>query len=257
MEKTDRTWQVVYMEVVPDEVVEIIASRLPPGFKLSTLRDYPDKPESEALSKADFVLVATHPLPADLIASAKNLRLIQHQGVGYDKTDVQAAHTCGIPVALCPKGTTVGVAEHTILLILAVYKQLIIADQSVRDGDGKQSLLVQPRVGVQEQVVQVQRAYKLAQPILDVHNIIAFPQDPCNLPGFGTGGQQVERAFRARNTVAHVKNRLLDFAFSPQIIVKSVSDVVLAQAEQDVDTRRWNVTIYDADALAFAGHDGC
>jgi phosphoglycerate dehydrogenase-like enzyme len=61
--------------------------------------------------------------------------MIQHQGVGYDRTDVQAAARCGIPVALCPEGTTVGVAEHTILLVLAVYKQLVRADRSVREGE--------------------------------------------------------------------------------------------------------------------------
>ena len=129
-----RPWRVVYLEVVPPETYEIIASRLPAGFELSAVADYSDEAARAALGQADFVLVATHPLPAGLIAEAPHLRLIQHQGVGYERTDVAAARAAGIPVALCPEGTTVGVAEHTILLILAVYRQLLRADASVRAG---------------------------------------------------------------------------------------------------------------------------
>jgi phosphoglycerate dehydrogenase-like enzyme len=35
---------------------------------------------------------------------------------------------------LCPAGTTIGVAEHTILLILAAYKRLVVADTKMRQG---------------------------------------------------------------------------------------------------------------------------
>jgi hypothetical protein len=57
-----------------------------------------------ALKEADFALVATHPMNAALIQSAPKLRMIQHQGVGYERTDVEAAREKGIPVALCPEG---------------------------------------------------------------------------------------------------------------------------------------------------------
>ena len=88
----------------------------------------------EALAGADFALVATTPLPASVLAGADRLRLIQHQGVGYDKTDVSAAAARGIPVALCPAGTSVGVAEHVFLLILALYKQLRAAEGGLHEG---------------------------------------------------------------------------------------------------------------------------
>ena len=81
------------------------------------------------------MLVATTPLTAATLAAAPRLRLIQHQGVGYDKTDVAAAAGRGVPVALCPAGTSVGVAEHVFLLVLALYKQLLRADATTRAGD--------------------------------------------------------------------------------------------------------------------------
>jgi phosphoglycerate dehydrogenase-like enzyme len=73
-------------------------------------------------------------LSAATLAGAARLRLIQHQGVGYDKTDVAAAATLGVPVALCPAGTSMGVAEHVFLLILALYKQLRAAEAALRSG---------------------------------------------------------------------------------------------------------------------------
>ena len=130
-----RIWRVAYLEAVPPDTAEIILSRLPPGFELRTVADYSDEAARQVLREADFVLLATHPLPAHLIAAAPRLRLIQHQGVGHEKTDVAAARALGIPVALCPEGTTTGVAEHTILLILAVYRQLLRADASLRAGE--------------------------------------------------------------------------------------------------------------------------
>ena len=71
----------------------------------------------------------------EVLAGADRLRLIQHQGVGYDNIDLAAARARGIPVAICPTGTSVGVAEHVFLLILAIYKRLLEADASLRRGE--------------------------------------------------------------------------------------------------------------------------
>jgi phosphoglycerate dehydrogenase-like enzyme len=59
---------------------------------------------------------------------------VQLQGVGADGVDRMALHRAGIPLALTPDGTVVGVAEHTLLLILAVYKRLTAVHESVRRG---------------------------------------------------------------------------------------------------------------------------
>ena len=128
-------WNVVYMEAVSADTAAVIASCCPEECSLSILAEYSDHAAQAALQNADFAIVATHPMPAALINCAPRLKLIQHQGVGYDRTDVAAAGRQNIPVALCPAGTTVGVAEHTLLLMLAVYKQLAVADSSIRRGE--------------------------------------------------------------------------------------------------------------------------
>lgn len=125
-------YTVLYLEPVPPDVEAIVRSRLPGEFSLRVRRSH--ETVECVLPEADFVLVATTPLPANVFAAASRLRFIQHQGVGYNKTDVAAAAARGIPVAICPAGTSTGVAEHVILLILALYKRLLLADASMRGG---------------------------------------------------------------------------------------------------------------------------
>src|SRR5260370_1434873 len=101
---------VVYLEPVPAGVEQIVRACLPPELELRVRRGA--EPVAEALREADFVLVATTPLPASALAGAARLRLIQHQGVGYDKTGVAAAAGLGIPVALCPRVPLTPATRH-------------------------------------------------------------------------------------------------------------------------------------------------
>jgi phosphoglycerate dehydrogenase-like enzyme len=87
----------------------------------------------ECVADADFIV--TTEVDAEMIAAARKLKLIQSAGVGFDGVDVAAATRAGIPVAQTVEGTIVGVAEHAILLALAVFRQLIEADASVRRGE--------------------------------------------------------------------------------------------------------------------------
>ena len=123
---------VVYLESVPSEVEEIIRSCLPDGFTLRCRRAE-EKPE-EIVGEADFILVGTTPLSAETIAAAPRLKLIQHQGVGYDNVDLMAAERAGIPLTLAPEGTSVSVSEHVFSLILSLYRQLFTARESLRKG---------------------------------------------------------------------------------------------------------------------------
>ncbi|MCI0628004.1 MAG: NAD(P)-binding domain-containing protein [Acidobacteria bacterium] len=115
-----------------EELCLIIRAHLPQGWNLTTPTGNGDY--SAGLASCDFILVADEAILAEHIAAAPRLRMIQHQGVGYERIDLEACRSRGIPVALTPEGTRVGVAEHTLLLILAVYKHLLRAATGVREG---------------------------------------------------------------------------------------------------------------------------
>lgn len=134
-------YKVIYLNQATSDVYALIRAELPEGFELVTLERDCDEERRRKLADVDFILTATARLSDELMACAPKLKLIQHQGVGYDSTDVQAAKRRGIPIGLTPEGTTVGVAEHTILLILAVYKRLVAAHQSLGRGEWLQFAL--------------------------------------------------------------------------------------------------------------------
>jgi phosphoglycerate dehydrogenase-like enzyme len=123
---------IVYLEPVPPEVEAIIRGCLPEGFTLHARAA--DEAPKDVIGEADFILVATTPLTAELIAAAPRLKLIQHQGVGYDNVDVAAAAQAGVPVGLTPEGTSKPVAEHVFLLILSLYRKLLTANWTLRQG---------------------------------------------------------------------------------------------------------------------------
>ena len=121
--------------VTPD-LADILRGELPDAWRLLTATG-PGEPDAE-LAAADYLIVATEPVGRDRLGRAGRLRMIQHQGVGYEKIDLAACRGRGVPVGLTPEGTSVGVAEHTLLLILAVYKRLPVAAAGLAAGDWMQ-----------------------------------------------------------------------------------------------------------------------
>lgn len=86
------------------------------------------------LRDADIVFVMAAPMPKELLAEAQRLRFIQKLGAGVDRIDLDACRKQRIAVARLHAGNSVPVAEHTILLMLATYRQLPQIDARTRAG---------------------------------------------------------------------------------------------------------------------------
>ncbi len=128
------SYTIVYWNRATTDVYDVIRGEMPDGWSLVTLEGETKEAWRSQLGQADFLVVADWPITAEDLPAAPTLKMVQHQGVGHEKIDKGALKARGIPLALCPVGTTVGVAEHTILLILAVYKRLVVADTKLRQG---------------------------------------------------------------------------------------------------------------------------
>jgi phosphoglycerate dehydrogenase-like enzyme len=128
------SYSVVYWNRATQDIYDVIRAEMPSGWTLVTLAGDSKAGWHAQLAAADFVIVADWAITEEELRAAPNLKMVQHQGVGHEKIDKEALTAWKIPLALCPAGTTVGVAEHTILLILAVYKRLVVADTKLRQG---------------------------------------------------------------------------------------------------------------------------
>ena len=126
------TYCVFVMEPRPEAHRKIILEQQPAEF--STIwQDSEDPVEILAkIEQADFLI--SPGISAGQLARANKVRLIQMLGVGYDRIDVEAAHARGIPVAISPDGTSSGVAEHAVLMMLAIYKRLTDAHNALKQG---------------------------------------------------------------------------------------------------------------------------
>lgn len=82
------------------------------------------------------VLVSTAftPLPAQMLQKAQRLRFIQVAGVGVDHIDIEAARELGIAVATVSGANAASVAEHVVMVMLALLRGLVPAHHAMAEG---------------------------------------------------------------------------------------------------------------------------
>ncbi len=130
-----RKTKVLYLSHAADDVYDLVRQAAGEDFELVFLEADDDAERCRRIADCEAVICAATPLRRHHLEAAERLRVIHHQGVGWqDTTDWQDIKRRGLPLALTPAGTTVGVAEHTILLMLAAAKRLPFADAELRRG---------------------------------------------------------------------------------------------------------------------------
>ncbi len=128
------TKKVIYFDSVYDEFKDLFIEHTPEGFEVWFWHEMNEIEKNKKIQLADYLIVAAQPFGADIISRAKNAKLIQKTGIGIDNIDIQAAERCGIPVCNTVGANATGVAELTILLILALYRQLPLVNGETKNG---------------------------------------------------------------------------------------------------------------------------
>ena len=126
---------VFYHSFATSDVYEIIRQAAGTEFKVLTLDADDELERFSKIAQCDAIICAATPLHKQHLDAAVNLKLVHHQGVGWQDTmDWPEIKRRRLPLALTPEGTTIGVAEHTIMLMLAAAKRLSYADSELRKG---------------------------------------------------------------------------------------------------------------------------
>ncbi len=132
---TQATRKVFYLSFASDDVYALIREVAGERFEVVTLETDSDDDRYRKISDCDAVICAAYPLTKGHLDAAKKLQIVHHQGVGWqDTTDWQEIKRRGLPLALTTQGTTIGVAEHTVLMMLAAAKRISFADSELRAG---------------------------------------------------------------------------------------------------------------------------
>jgi len=101
---------------------------------IRTLNRPSSKELAEAIPSAHAVLVGLEVVDEALLAAAPELRIVSRFGVGYDTVDIAACTRRGVVVGVTNGGNDLSVAEHTLMLLLAVARRTVEMDASVRAG---------------------------------------------------------------------------------------------------------------------------
>jgi glyoxylate reductase len=118
----------------PLSAMDIARELAPSGFDLTIARG--GSPEfNAALPEAEYIVgLGEVKMDDAFYKSAPNLRLVQLLSAGYDRVDIDAARRAGVPVCNNGGANAIAVAEHAILLMLAVCRRLTWLHDMVKSG---------------------------------------------------------------------------------------------------------------------------
>jgi D-3-phosphoglycerate dehydrogenase / 2-oxoglutarate reductase len=112
---TDKPFAKVAVEGIRSEIEAA-------GFELALLEKYTQKQELlDAVVDADAIIIRSDLIDADVMAAAKNLKIVVRAGAGYDNVDLAAATAAGVCVMNTPGQNANAVAELVFgMLVYAV-----------------------------------------------------------------------------------------------------------------------------------------
>lgn len=107
------------------------------GFTFDYVEEVSEPSYAPLIARADALVLRTQPLSAATVAQGIRLRIVSRHGVGYDAVHLPSLNQRGIALAVVGDVNSLSVAEHAMMLLLALSKRAIRADRSVRGGDWK------------------------------------------------------------------------------------------------------------------------
>lgn len=105
-----------------------------PGTEVVRLDEPTPEGVAEAVAGAHAICIRNTPLPEALLACMPDLRVVSKHGVGLDNLPVAALTARGVPVATVGDANAGSVAEHAIMLMLALSRRLPQYDARARAG---------------------------------------------------------------------------------------------------------------------------
>jgi D-3-phosphoglycerate dehydrogenase len=115
---------------IHDEGIKLLDAS--PSFTYDYVTEISHDSYAPLLAKADGLVIRTQPLPAATIASAPSLKIVSRHGVGYDAVDVPALNARGIPLAIVGDVNSRPVAEHAMMMMIALAKKVRKYDDATR-----------------------------------------------------------------------------------------------------------------------------
>ncbi|MEE2821570.1 MAG: 2-hydroxyacid dehydrogenase [Acidobacteriota bacterium] len=126
--------KVIFLHGLNQKILDLITSYAPAGFDVVVINgEQSEQKQIKAIKDVDFLMVYRAHLSDPVLRAATQLRLIQLLAAGHNHMNLKLMGELGIPCASNGGANAWAVADHTVLLILAIYRRLIPADRAVRE----------------------------------------------------------------------------------------------------------------------------
>lgn len=125
--------KVLFFSSLATDLISILIRSAPPDFDVAVHPvNVTEAEQKELIKDADFLILFTNRPSDAVLRSARQLKLIQMVGAGYDGVNMDLCRDKGIPVANNGGTNAIDAAEHTLMLMLAAYRRLPEMDRNVR-----------------------------------------------------------------------------------------------------------------------------
>jgi len=125
--------RVLLSSPIDKEITAILKTRV----EIEVCEEDSEEEVNARISSADAIIVKFANITSRTIDKGRRLKVIGRHGVGLDNVDIEYAIQRGIRVVNTPGANANAVAEHTLGLLLALFRRIPQADASLRRGDWK------------------------------------------------------------------------------------------------------------------------
>lgn len=133
--------KIVFLHNLSQIIVDTIVSYEPSGYETISIGvNSSEEEQKRAVADADFIILFGVSLSDEVIHAAVKTRLVQLLAAGYDRINTDLLSQLNIPCANNGGANSRAVAEHTVMLMLVLYKRLLALDRSTRDGNWRDLL---------------------------------------------------------------------------------------------------------------------
>ncbi|MEA2071811.1 MAG: hydroxyacid dehydrogenase [Asgard group archaeon] len=125
--------KVIVCDKIHEKGVELLKDK---NYEVEIAWDVPKDELSDIIGDCDGAIVrSATKLKGDLLAAAKNLKVVGRAGIGLDNIDLEKCKERGIVVHNTPTATTNSVAELALSYLLALARPIVKAINTLRDGE--------------------------------------------------------------------------------------------------------------------------
>lgn len=126
---------IAVIDLFPVNLNPAIRSVARPGWNVLLASESGGTPLTEITRQAEVLWAGATPTTAALLAASPDLRFLQKLGAGVDNVAMERVREQRIVVARLAGVNGDTVAEHVIMLLLAIYRRLPLVDRRVRAGE--------------------------------------------------------------------------------------------------------------------------